>query len=283
MSEEDIKTKLIRHIETAIALVKAGKITYADEIPTAKCKINQNPNPRFIIPLSGQKPYKTLKNGKIKDFVLVTGEAVFIPAYCAYQPVWKKAHTMISIVYTRNYVRTLFIDNDGTHDQNGPDYWYHTSHGLEEAGLLLIRSLNIMTKNYKERPDQVHDIFSALLRETIWELEHDQPEEQGKALNTYYEVDEYLHNNFHLPISRDSICREFKITPSYLSRLYKRFGSESFHDCLNRLRMEKAAFLLKKFRTSVDETTLQCGFNDTGYFIKAFKKYYGITPGKFQC
>ena len=282
MSANNIKTKLISHIETAISLVTPEGMLFAEEIPMPTCRIYQNPNPRLIIPLSGEKACSTIKNGKIKNSVLTPGKAIFIPAYCGFQPAWKVAHTMISIVYVRDYVRTLYIDNDGLHDPNGPDYWYHTSHGLEETGLLILRAMNKMSQNYMERSDQVYHLFTALLRETIWELEHDQPEEQGKALNTYYEINEYLHDNFHLPVNRDSVCREFNITPGYLSCLYKRFSGESFHDCLNRLRMEKAAFLLKRFRSSVDETTLQCGFNDTGYFIKAFKKYYGVTPGKFQ-
>jgi AraC-like DNA-binding protein len=46
--------------------------------------------------------------------------------------------------------------------------------------------------------------------------------------------------------------------------------------------MEHAARMLAESRNTVDEISLSCGFISTTYFIKAFKTFYGVSPGRFR-
>ncbi len=51
---------------------------------------------------------------------------------------------------------------------------------------------------------------------------------------------------------------------------------------LNRLRLEKAACLLQGTGLSVAEVSERCGFSAPSYFIRAFSRRFGISPGVFR-
>jgi transcriptional regulator GlxA family with amidase domain len=51
---------------------------------------------------------------------------------------------------------------------------------------------------------------------------------------------------------------------------------------LKTLRLEHAIELLKDTDFSIDEIAEECGFANTGYFIKTFRLSYGKTPGNFR-
>jgi AraC-type DNA-binding domain-containing proteins len=53
-------------------------------------------------------------------------------------------------------------------------------------------------------------------------------------------------------------------------------------DYLNRIRTEKAKELLNDEGVNIYEVSKNVGFNDVSTFIRTFKKYEGITPGKYK-
>jgi AraC-like DNA-binding protein len=56
-------------------------------------------------------------------------------------------------------------------------------------------------------------------------------------------------------------------------------GSKEY---VQKLRLEKAAELLKADTLSVTEAGREAGFGNTAYFITLFKKTNGMTPGQFR-
>lgn len=53
-------------------------------------------------------------------------------------------------------------------------------------------------------------------------------------------------------------------------------------ELIKTVRMEKACGLLKEGKLPVAEIAEQCGFQTSSYFITAFKKTFGMTPGKYS-
>ena len=95
-------------------------------------------------------------------------------------------------------------------------------------------------------------------------------------------VEEYVTANFTDPDLNISITSQhFKMTPSYLSSLYKKQTGKSLLEFINNVRMDFAEELLKK-GVSVSEAAEQSGFRDSAGFIRAFKKKKGITPGQLK-
>ena len=46
--------------------------------------------------------------------------------------------------------------------------------------------------------------------------------------------------------------------------------------------MEKAIEYLSDNKYSINEIALKCGYNNTHYFIKVFKRHFGKTPGIYR-
>jgi two-component system response regulator YesN len=46
--------------------------------------------------------------------------------------------------------------------------------------------------------------------------------------------------------------------------------------------MENAARLLKETNWKIYEITAEMGYQNPQYFIKQFRKYYGVTPNEYR-
>jgi AraC-like DNA-binding protein len=79
------------------------------------------------------------------------------------------------------------------------------------------------------------------------------------------------------------IAGELKVSPSYLARRFKRDRNFSLKEYLLREKMLRAAFLMtNEPMLTIKEIARKVGFLDVGYFSQTFKKYMGISPGKYR-
>ena len=91
----------------------------------------------------------------------------------------------------------------------------------------------------------------------------------------------YLETQFPTA-SLQSAADWFGISVSYLSSLIKQHFGESFSAMLLRTRMNQSTELLQLTDMSLTEISEFLGYTDPSYFMKVFKKYYGITPTEFK-
>ena len=97
------------------------------------------------------------------------------------------------------------------------------------------------------------------------------------------DVLKYVTNNYDNPeLSLKNTAEHFYISYAYLSQLFSREMSESFTHYLTRIRMEKAKKLVLESHVKFTDVALQCGYNNTSYFIKVFKRTTGMTPYKYR-
>lgn len=69
---------------------------------------------------------------------------------------------------------------------------------------------------------------------------------------------------------------------SQLIRLFNQHLGISPHAFLHKIRLQKAAMLLKKSNHSIIYVSLSVGFSSETHFSKAFKKQYGVTPSAYR-
>lgn len=72
------------------------------------------------------------------------------------------------------------------------------------------------------------------------------------------------------------------MNPSYVSSLFRKVTGGNFSDYVHATRMKKAAELLREHRWTAAEVSEMVGYANAKNFIRAFKHYYGKTPGQYK-
>ena len=68
----------------------------------------------------------------------------------------------------------------------------------------------------------------------------------------------------------------------WLSRTVKRLLGRTYKELLRIKRLNQAAFLLKTTRLPVTDVCAAVGYDNTSYFHRIFREYYGMSPKKYR-
>lgn len=96
------------------------------------------------------------------------------------------------------------------------------------------------------------------------------------------QVHEYISENYRRKISLEDLSERFFISKYHLSREYKKVYGMTLGNALTSQRLSHAKSMLRFSDDSVDTIALNCGFQDSGYFIKVFKKAENMTPLQYR-
>lgn len=95
-------------------------------------------------------------------------------------------------------------------------------------------------------------------------------------------IQSFVQKQLASPVTLQDIADELHLHPVYISKIYKAETGENLSDYIVRLKMEKAASLLKNTGDKNYEIALKLGYQNPNYFIKVFKKHYGLTPQQYR-
>ena len=93
---------------------------------------------------------------------------------------------------------------------------------------------------------------------------------------------DYVRKHYREKIYLEDVAEALKISPTYLSRLFKRETGQNFQDYINEVRVDRAANLLKYSEMSLSEISQYVNFPNQSYFGKIFKKYKNMTPRAYR-
>lgn len=83
-------------------------------------------------------------------------------------------------------------------------------------------------------------------------------------------------------ITLRAVAVHVHLSPYYFCHLFKKTAGVSFHEFLNRVRMEKAKELLADPRTRIGEVATACGFVSLSHFDRTFKRYTTQSPKQYR-
>lgn len=94
----------------------------------------------------------------------------------------------------------------------------------------------------------------------------------------------FIEENYaNVDLNVSYISNHFNISISRLSRYFKNNTNEGLADYILKYRCNKAVeYINENPGMPVNEIGEACGFYSTGSFIRAFKRIYGVTPGKYN-
>ncbi|MFE5321394.1 AraC family transcriptional regulator [Paenibacillus sp. NPDC056579] len=97
------------------------------------------------------------------------------------------------------------------------------------------------------------------------------------------EVTAYIEEHYHdANLNISMIGEHMDMKATYVSKLFKDQTGGGLLEFINKVRIEKAKSMIVEQKKSVTDVAALVGFNDPNAFIRTFKKYEGITPGKYK-
>lgn len=138
----------------------------------------------------------------------------------------------------------------------------------------LLQSLT-QVESYQEMREVCYDIL-ANLEDRFYTPEN----ARNKKMPS---IEAYIQENYSdQMMGATSIADEFKISPSYLSRIFKADMGVGIVDYIHAIRTEAAKKLLLETELSTNDIALEVGFSNRWVLTRVFKKVVGVTPGVYR-
>ena len=92
----------------------------------------------------------------------------------------------------------------------------------------------------------------------------------------------YMHEHFHEHISADDLAKHAGISRTECFKSFAEILKKTPVTYMNEYRLSTAAMLLTYSDKNITEIALSCGFTDTSYFAKMFRRMYGVSPKEYR-
>jgi len=156
--------------------------------------------------------------------------------------------------------KTLFLENLS---ELAKKYNYHNE--TEE----LIKKVKFKSKNQLVAASKILEACTSyiLLKEII----------KPSRTKLFSAIDEYIASHIDENITIPMLCKEFNISRTRLYALCNQYIPGGIASYIKTKRLIKAKELLLTTDISVGDISVIVGFSDYNYFLKAFKKHFGIS------
>lgn len=169
---------------------------------------------------------------------------------------------------------------------------------LKEFGGLLYNSLGrILIQLQEMNPDVDTKIFNCeeilrvndlkALKEKFEEIIIDickvtKDKDESDNSDIKNKIEKYLEENYQIDISLDNLADYLGHSFKYTSILFKKVMGDNFKNYLNIYRIEKAKEIMNENRDiKIKDLAEKVGYNSSNTFIRIFRKYEGVSPGKY--
>jgi len=112
------------------------------------------------------------------------------------------------------------------------------------------------------------------------------PSQKSQANSEYAQrinrVIDYLRGNLDRQVKLEELANVACFSEFHFHRIFRAVSGETLNNFTNRLRLEKAARLLRYSEQSLTDIALDCGFSSSATFSRAFRAGYDTSPSQFR-
>ncbi|MBQ8894638.1 MAG: helix-turn-helix transcriptional regulator [Clostridia bacterium] len=122
----------------------------------------------------------------------------------------------------------------------------------------------------------------------IWQLmgslmgQKERPLPHPRQVKQLKDVLAFIRDHYEEPITLAQLAQEAGMAPRYFCRAFSAMTGKTPIAYLNYYRIEQAGERLLLTDERITDIAFACGFNDAGYFTKAFIKQKGVSPSTFR-
>lgn len=106
--------------------------------------------------------------------------------------------------------------------------------------------------------------------------------EEAGTVENLKKVLQYIGEHYSSPICLSELAELVNMNEQYFCRYFKKNIGKTITEYINVIRVEKAATALAETEDKIIDIASACGFDNTGYFIRRFKKEKGMTPSEYR-
>ncbi|MNC00425.1 HTH-type transcriptional activator Btr [compost metagenome] len=265
----DVSHLLSRLVNGTLPLRQIYFASNNSPAPELACRVDF---PRLEIMLDGE-----FTDAAVSD-TLMPGDVLYVPAGGWNAPQMNMPATTCSILFAKQQLGFSLVQWDGTS--------YHTLAKQQVArrgpriGSFLLQTLNELQMQPQEQ--QTARCVIASLLSHCCDLLGSQIQTASRSQALFEAIRSYIDDNYATPLTRESVAQGFYISPNYLSHLFQKTGAVGFNEYLNHTRLEHARALLKGYDLKVKDVAHACGFADSNYFCRLFRKNTERSPSEYR-
>jgi AraC-like DNA-binding protein len=236
-------------------------ISLSMDVYETKCA-EKHCHPRAQLIYSSEGTMKVVVKDKM--WLVSSRQAIWVPSMLEHQVYFLKS----------NHIRNLFIDPSVANRLPNACFAIDVSPWLKE---LVLKAVSIGCTYDMDSPNG--RIITVLLDElaTIKPTKCFLPVSDNLTIRKVIDV---LLQNPGDERSMEEFASIACITPRTLSRLFSKELGLSFHEWRKQVRLLEAIIRLEKGH-SIKEISFELGYNSPSAFIEMFRKWFGISPGKY--
>ena len=92
----------------------------------------------------------------------------------------------------------------------------------------------------------------------------------------------YINDEIETNLTVEDIAKQFNISTSHLSRIFREHTGVTLVEYLNIRKVEECQYFLRHTNKSISEISNSFHFCNQSYFTRIFKKYTSLTPKQFR-
>lgn len=181
-----------------------------------------------------------------------------------------------------SYFQAFFLPNESISDD------FRIQNKLELAGddqVKIEALIRKMLGEYNQAKKARSVILIALLAELFVDIVRFCSAERyasSKDLFLLQNILQYMADNCAKQLTIPALAKKFGLSQKNLERLFLQSVKMSPVSYLIDLRLQIAAEKMRTVKSNISEIAFQCGFSDSNYFTKLFRRKYGMSPRSFR-
>lgn len=127
-------------------------------------------------------------------------------------------------------------------------------------------------------------ILPGLLCDLLTQIGRISPKQLQAPHNRHIAAAErYIKRNYKNRMTLNDIAQNAGVSRTYICRLFQEDLNISVWDFVNKTRIEQAKFYIQTAQNmAIYEIASLCGFEDSSYFARIFRKHEGISPREYM-
>jgi len=96
------------------------------------------------------------------------------------------------------------------------------------------------------------------------------------------EVVKYITEHYAEPLKVSQLAEMTYLSPRHFTRIFKEYFHTTPMNFITNCRLQRARLLLAEKNYSITQVANECGFSDSNYFARQFKKAFGVSPSEYR-